>query len=185
MTISICFLIRPSRVLKNGVCSIECCITVRGKRFTKRLPRQVKPSNWNQSKQEVRGKTEEAIEINNFIEAYKQHIYTLQTKIIQSDLPYNIDTFKKALNGGLEKENKRVSLFELYNKHNAEYKVLRSMKQIASATHQKHTTTVKHLKGYLKVTMFVLDARRDGCSRPLPLGVPRAMSIWQLKKRKV
>ena len=37
----------------------------------------------------------------------------------------------------------------------------------------------------VKVTMFVLDARRDGCSRPLPLGVPRAMSIWQLKKRKV
>jgi len=150
MTISICFLIRPSRVLKNGVCSIECCITVRGKRFTKRIPRQVKPSNWNQSKQEVRGKSEEAIEVNNFIEAYKQHIYNLQTKIIQSDLPYNIDTFKKALNGELEKENKRMSLFELYNKHNAEYKVLRNMKQIASATHQKHTTTAKHLKGYLK-----------------------------------
>jgi len=150
MTISICFLIRPSRVLKNGMCSIECCITVRGKRFTKQLPRQVKPSNWNQSKQEVRGKTAEAIEINRFIEAYKQNVYTIQTKIIQSDLPHNIDTFKKALSGELDKEKKKMSLFELYDKHNAEYKVLRDKKQIASATHQKHTTTVIHLKGYLK-----------------------------------
>jgi hypothetical protein len=36
----------------------------------------------------------------------------------------------------------------------------------------------------MKVTMFALDTRRDGCSRPLPLGVPRAMSIWRLKKEK-
>ncbi|MDR0749878.1 MAG: transposase family protein [Tannerellaceae bacterium] len=35
--------------------------------------------------------------------------------------------------------------------------------------------------GKAKVTMFALDTRRDGCSRPLPLGVPRAMSIWRLK----
>lgn len=150
MTISIYFLIRPSRILKNGVCSIECCITVRGKRFTKQLPRQVKPSNWNQSRQEVRGKTAEAIEVNSFIEAYRQNIYTIQTKIIQSDLPHNIDTFKKALSGELDKENKKVYLLEMYSKHNAEYKILREKKRIASATHQKHTTTAKHLKGYLK-----------------------------------
>ena len=150
MKISICFLIRPSRVLKNGLCSIESCITINGKRLTQRLPRQVKPSNWNQSKQQVRGKSEESIEINSFIEAYKQSVYTLQTKIIQSDLPYNIDTFRKALNGKLNKNNESITLFDLYNKHNAEYKILKDKKQIASATYQKHTTTVKHLEDYLK-----------------------------------
>ncbi len=150
MKISICFLVRPSRVLKNGYCSIECCISIGNKRFTQQLPRQVKPSDWNQSKQQVRGKSTEAIEINDFIEAYKQNLYLLQTKIIQLNLPYTIETFKDAIYGKLENRNKIMTLLQLYGKHNEEYKELRERKQIAPATHQKHTTTVLHLKGYLK-----------------------------------
>lgn len=149
MKISIYFLIRPSRILKNGLCSIECCITINNERLSQSLPRQVKPSNWNQAKQQVRGKLPEAIEINNFIEVYKQNIYSIQTKIIQLNLPYNINTLKDAISGKLDSRHKNMSLFQLYDKHNEEYRVLREKRKIAPATHQKHTTTAKHLKGYL------------------------------------
>jgi len=150
MKLKINFLVRPSKVLKNGLCCIECSITVNGKRIYQRLPRMINIKNWNQSNQQVRGKSPEAMEINNFIEAYKQNIYTIQTKIIQLNLPHNVHTFKDALSGKLENRNENITLFQIYNKHNEEYKILREKKQIAPATHQKHTTTVLHLKGYLK-----------------------------------
>ena len=147
MKFRINFLVRPSKVLKSGLINLECCITVNGGRFYIRLPRQLRASEWNQEKQKVKGKSEEAIEINNFIEAYKQNLYVLQSKIIQLGLPYNVVTFKNALNGKLDKTK---TLFQLYEEHNAEFKILRDKKQIASATYQKHTTTVLHLKKYLK-----------------------------------
>ena len=150
MKFRINFLVRPSKMSKFGLCSIECCITVEGNRFYQRLPRQVQPTNWNQSQQKVKGKSPEAVEINNFLNAYKQNLYNLQTKIFQLNLPYNIETFKAALNGKLEDNKKYKTLLQLYEEHNKEFKILRDKKQIVPATHQKHTTTVLHLKKFLK-----------------------------------
>ena len=93
MKFRINFVVRPSVVHKSGLCCIECSITVEGNRFYQRLPRQVKPESWNQSQQKVRGKSPEAVEINNFLNAYKQNLYNLQTKIFQLNLPYNVETF--------------------------------------------------------------------------------------------
>lgn len=60
MRLNINFLVRPSKVLKNGLWAIECSTTINGKRIYQRLPRQIKLSNWNQSKQQVRGNSLEA-----------------------------------------------------------------------------------------------------------------------------
>lgn len=149
MKIRICFMIRPSRVLKTGLCSIECTVTLDNKRFTQRLPRQVKPSNWNQAKQAVKGKSTEAFEINEFLEAYKNNIYSIQTQIIQLNLPQSIENFKLSLCGKLD-TSKEKTLLELYEEFNQEYHSLKESKQIASSTYQKHSTTLKHLKNYLK-----------------------------------
>jgi len=147
MKFRINFLLRPSKALKSGLINLECCITVNGKRMYQRLPRQINLSDWNQEKQQVKGKSQEAKEANTFIESYKQSLYILHSKIIQQNLPYNLETFKSALNGKLDKYQ---TLLQLYEEHNGELKILRDKKQIAPATHQKHTTTVLHLKGYLK-----------------------------------
>ena len=147
MKFRINFLLRPSKALKSGLINLECCITVDGKRMYQRLPRQINLYDWSQEKQQARGKSQEAKEINTFIESYKQSLYILHSKIIQQNLPYNLETFKNALNGKLDRHQ---TLLQLYEEHNGELKILRDKKQIAPATHQKHTTTVLHLKGYLK-----------------------------------
>lgn len=148
------FLLRPSKALNSGLINLECCITVNGKRMYQRLPRQIGLSDWNQKKQQVKGKSEKAEEINTFIESYKQSLYSLHSQIIQQNFPCTLETFKQALNGRL---NKNLTLFQLYNEHNDEFKTLRDKKQIASSTYQKHTTTVLHLKGYLKEKYQTID----------------------------
>lgn len=149
MKISICFMVRPSRALKNGLCSIECSISIGNKRLTQRLPRQIKPSDWNQSKQVAKGKSLEAVEINDFLEAYRHKIYSLQTQIIQLSLPYNIETFRTGLNGELD-INKNKTLVALYEEFNKEYHSLKESNQIATSTYKKHSITLKHLRKYLK-----------------------------------
>lgn len=149
MKISICFMVRPSRVLKNGLCSIECSISIGNKRLTQRLPRQIKPSEWNQSKQIAKGKSPEALEINDFLEVYRRKIYSLQTEIIHLNLPYSVETFRNGLNGELD-VSKNKTLIELYEEFNQEYDSLRESNQIASSTYKKHSVTLKHLKNYLQ-----------------------------------
>lgn len=150
MKLRINFLLRASKTNKSGLINLECCITIDGKRMYQRLPREIKLTNWSQSKQQVKGKTEEAVEINNFISAYKQNIYNIQTQIIQLNLPHTLDTFKKGLKGELHDTNKNMTLLQLYREHNEEFRILKDKKQIAHATYQKHTTTVKHLKDYIQ-----------------------------------
>ena len=143
------FLVRPSKASKSGLVSVECCITIDGKRLYQRLPRQIKPSQWDNKRNEVKGKSEEVAEINNFIQVYKQNLYSIHSKIIELNLPYNVETFKNGLNGKLE-NHKNKTLIDLYEDFNKEYFTLKESNQIAGTTYQKHNTTLNYLKSYLK-----------------------------------
>ena len=143
------FLVRPSKASKSGLVNVECCITIDGKRLYQRLPRQIKPSNWDNKKNAVKGKSDEVIEINNFIQLYKRNLYFIHSKIIELHLPYNIETFKNGLNGELENQRNKT-LVTLHEEFNKEYLILKESNQITGTTYQRYIKTLDYLKDYLK-----------------------------------
>ena len=56
---SILFFIRESRVRKDGTTSIEVLVTVNGERSGFPTGKKVKVTNWDKTKQQVKGKDEE------------------------------------------------------------------------------------------------------------------------------
>ena len=70
---AILFFIRESRVRKDGTASIEIVLTVNGERCAFSTGKRVKSCNWDKTKQQVKGKDEEAQSLNNYLIRRKQN----------------------------------------------------------------------------------------------------------------
>ena len=68
---SILFFIRESKVRKNGNAPIEVIITINGEKCSFSTGKQVHIDKWDKTKQQVKGKDEEAKSLNNYLKAIK------------------------------------------------------------------------------------------------------------------
>ena len=72
---SILFFIRESKVRKNGNAPIEVIITINGEKCSFPTGKQVHIDKWDKTKQQVKGKDEEAKSLNNYLKAVKAKLY--------------------------------------------------------------------------------------------------------------
>lgn len=79
---AILFFIRESRVRKDGTASIEIVLTVNGERCAFSTGKRVKSCNWDKTKQQVKGKDEEAQSLNNYLKAIKAKIYQKEAELL-------------------------------------------------------------------------------------------------------
>jgi len=108
---SILFFIRESKVRKNGNAPIEVIITINGEKCSFSTGKQVHIDKWDKTKQQVKGKDEEAKSLNNYLKAVKAKLY--QKEKIES--------------------LKEKSLFEVFTEHNHEQeKLIYSLTQAIS-----------------------------------------------------
>lgn len=68
---SVLFSVRESKARKAGMAPIEVTITVNGERCNISTGKHVLPEKWDKVRQQVKGKDEEALSLNNFLNQSK------------------------------------------------------------------------------------------------------------------
>ena len=79
---SVLFAIRESKARKNGNAPIETTITVNGERTSFSTGKLVQIDKWDKTKQQVKGKDEEAKSLNLFLQAVKNKLYEKETELM-------------------------------------------------------------------------------------------------------
>ena len=92
---AILFFIRESRVRKDGTASIEIVLTVNGERCAFSTGKRVKSCNWDKTKQQVKGKDEEAQSLNNYLKAIKAKLYQKEAELLEGSILYHRQAFHR------------------------------------------------------------------------------------------
>ena len=80
---SVLFAIRESKVRKNGNVPIEVTITVNGGRTYFSTGKLVHIDKWDNAKQQVKGKDDEAKSLNQFLQAVKTRLYEKEAELME------------------------------------------------------------------------------------------------------
>ena len=96
------FFIRENRVRKDGTTIIEVLITVNGERCGFSTGKKVKATSWDKTKQQVKGKDEEAKSLNNYLKAVKANCIRKKrncwVEVLSSLLNFYVRHIKKRSN---------------------------------------------------------------------------------------
>lgn len=120
---SILFFIRESKVRKNGNAPIEVIITINGERCSFSTGKQVHIDKWDKTKQQVKGKEEEAKSLNNYLKAVKAKLYQKEAELLDRGFIITAKLLCEAYQEKIE-SLKEKSLFEVFTEHNHEQEKL-------------------------------------------------------------
>ena len=145
---AILFFIRESRVRKDGTASIEIVLTVNGERCAFSTGKRVKSCNWDKTKQQVKGKDEEAQSLNNYLKAIKAKLYQKEAELLERGFIITAELLRDAYFDKVE-SLKEKSLFEVFEEHNGEQEKLVG-NGVSKATYWISVYTVRLLKEFVQ-----------------------------------
>lgn len=145
---AILFFIRESRVRKDGTASIEIVLTVNGERCAFSTGKRVKSCNWDKTKQQVKGKDEEAQSLNNYLKAIKAKIYQKEAELLDRGFIVTAELLRDAYFDKVE-SLKEKTLFEVFEEHNREQEKLVG-NGVSKATYWISVYTVRLLKEFVQ-----------------------------------
>ena len=145
---AILFFIRESRVRKDGTASIEIVLTVNGERCAFSTGKRVKSCNWDKTKQQVKGKDEEAQSLNNYLKAIKAKLYQKEAELLDRGFIITAELLRDAYFDKVE-SLKEKSLFEVFEEHNREQEKLVG-NGVSKATYWISVYTVRLLKEFVQ-----------------------------------
>ena len=137
------FLVRASKARKNGLSPIELSIIINSERKIITLDRQINPAHWNPKSQTVKNNKE----INTYLQAITQKLYTTQTEMLSHGMLLTPDTLIDAFKHGV---NPSITLLNLYKQHNNEYLQKATSNNVTYATYKKYDNAMEYLKKYIK-----------------------------------
>ena len=145
---AILFFIRESRVRKDGTASIEIVLTVNGERCAFSTGKRVKSCNWDKTKQQVKGKDEEAQSLNNYLKTIKAKLYQKEAELLDRGFIITAELLRDAYFDKVE-SLKEKSLFEVFEEHNREQEKLVG-NGVSKATYWISVYTVRLLKEFVQ-----------------------------------
>lgn len=152
------FMIRPSKVKKDGTCTLEAVVSVKGQRQTIFLERSVHPKQWNQKKQ--RSKQQE---INDYLDSVITRFYNIETTLIRDNnlsLYTLIDMYR---NG----DRRNATLWDICNLFLREYEKKVKVGEIVKPTLIKYQTILGYVARYLKSInrsdILITDVNQSFC----------------------
>ena len=137
------FLIRPSKMKRDGTCTLEAMITVCGQRQTISLGRSIDPSHWNQKKQQSK-----LPEVNEYLNSVVGHFYTIENTLIRENkLSLNavIEVYKYGAKGN-------ITLLSVCDKFIKEYEKKVRVGDVTKATLIKYKNIHSYIARYIKST---------------------------------
>lgn len=144
---SILFFIRESKVRKNGNAPIEVTVTVNGERCSFSTGKQVSIEKWDKTKQQVKGKDEEAKSLNNYLKAVKAKLYQKEADLLDKGFVITAKLLCEAYQEKVESLKER-SLFDVFSEHNEEQRKLIG-NGVSKATYWISEYTVRLLKEFM------------------------------------
>lgn len=145
---SILFFIRESKARKSGKAPIELMITVNGERCTLSTGKQVPIDKWDKTKQQVKGKDEEAQSLNNYLKAIKAKLYQKEAELLDRGFIITAELLRDAYFDKVE-SLKEKTLFEAFEEHNREQEKLVG-NGVSKATYWISVYTVRLLKEFVQ-----------------------------------
>lgn len=145
---SILFFIRESKARKSGKAPIELMITVNGERCPLSTGKQVPIDKWDKTKQQVKGKDEEAQSLNNYLKAIKAKLYQKEAELLDRGFIITAELLRDAYFDKVE-SLKEKSLFEIFAEHNKEQEKLVG-NGVSKATYWISVYTVRLLKEFVQ-----------------------------------
>ncbi len=115
------FVIRESRISKDGKSPIEVIITINGERFSFSTGKKVKISDWDKAKQEVKGKSDEAKALNKFLTTVKTTLYNKEADLLEHGFVITANLLRNAYFNKVE-VLKEKTFFEVFEEHNEQQK---------------------------------------------------------------
>lgn len=145
-TFSVLFIIKKSKLLKNGEAPICMRITVRGQIAEIMVKRSVPVPSWNQAKECSKGKDYISRELNHYLETVKARIYQIQRELEIDGITVTAYAIK---NRYLGNDDLRKTICELYKEHNEKCRSLIGVDYTAS-TVSKFDTSFSHIKEFIR-----------------------------------
>lgn len=112
------FLLKKSRKDKNGKTPIVAFISVNGERVSYYTGKKVSISEWNEAKQMVKGNSENARLINEYINQLRHKIFEKELELMEKGFLVTASLLKEAVNDKVEAVNSKtlMQLFHDYQK---------------------------------------------------------------------
>jgi site-specific recombinase XerD len=140
------FFIKRSKLLRNGEAAIYLRIKVGASEAEISTLKSAKPEMWSSAKQGATGKSEEARDINRYLEHLKRQLMMFINEMRDEGKEITARALKNAMTGKSEEER---SILSVFRNHNDGVKKLVG-KDFAAATHQRYETCMMHIKDYIK-----------------------------------
>ena len=145
-TLSVLFIIKKAKLLKNGEAPICMRITVNKRVVEVMIKRSIPVDLWNQKKECSKGKDLVATELNHYINTIRAKVLQIHRELEIDNKPITADTIKDCFYG---RDKVQRSLLEVYAEHNEKCRALIG-KEYTESTVTKFDTSINRLKEYIR-----------------------------------
>ena len=145
-TLSVLFIIKKSKLLKNGEAPICMRITVNKRVAEVMIKRSIPVDLWNQKKECSKGKDRVATELNHYINTVRAKILQIHRELEIDNKTITADIIKDCFYG---RDKVQRSLLEVYAEHNEKCRALIG-KEYTESTVTKFDTSINRLKEYIR-----------------------------------
>ena len=151
--ITLHFYAKSTKSNSAGQFPIYVRLTVNGKRLEFSTKKFVEPSKWSSEMTKMKGQSEEARSLNEYLDLMKSKVFDIQMGLIHRNEEITIEIFKNILNGTKERQRLLVPIFE---EHNKKIKELIGI-EYAPGTYERYKTSLKHTKDFLNWKYSISD----------------------------
>ena len=144
-TLSVLFIIKKAKLLKNGEAPICMRITVNKRVAEVMIKRSIPVDLWNQKKECSKGKDRVATELNHYINTVRAKVLQIHRELEIDNKPITADIIKDCFYG---RDKVQRSLLEVYAEHNEKCRALIG-KEYTESTVTKFDTSINRLKEYI------------------------------------
>ena len=145
-TLSVLFIIKKAKLLKNGEAPVCMRITVNKRVAEVMIKRSIPVDLWNQKKECSKGKDHVATELNHYINTVRAKVLQIHRELEIDNKPITADIIKDCFYG---RDKVQRSLLEVYAEHNEKCRALIG-KEYTESTVTKFDTSINRLKEYIR-----------------------------------
>ena len=136
------------RTDKNGKSPIIMLIAANGERTEFQTGRKIEPENWDNAKQQAKGKTAEAKLLNAYLNQLRNKVYLKEIELMQRGFLITARLLRDAVTDKVEVLNEKT-LFQVFTEHNEEQRKLVG-KGLSKATYWVSEYTYRLLKEFVE-----------------------------------
>ena len=113
--ISSTFILKSAKTTSKGLIPIYMRVTVDGKRFEISTQKQVGKSKWSTEMRKMKGNSEEARSINEYLTLLSNKLFEAQKQLLLENEVITFETLRNKLFG---KEEKAITIVKVFKEHN-------------------------------------------------------------------